>query len=159
MAQQHATPAPDPSELAAARRSFAEQAWGRQGATLFRLAHLVCQDEGQASTALVHAFATVSSAGPPFPAGRQLTRELARSTVLACTETMPALSGPATTSEPLEEGGLPLRGRALLALVVYGEHTYREAATVLHTDREAAAQELRSALRSVADGRDIGEAL
>ncbi len=107
------------------------------GAALFRLAHAICGDDELAADAVGAAIASAVEAGQP---DQRPLRELARATFRACTE--------------LVEDPAPQR--ALLALTLWGDHTYDDAAALLRLSPATAAQVLRTTLLEVARDRSPG---
>lgn len=119
------------------------------------MAYLICQDSEQASDALVEAIADATDAAPLLIGGKRMTHDLARLTLLACAEIVPTVYQPvqnAPVDDPpsLQEwmSCLEPHRRALLALVMYGDHTYDEAAALLRVESDSAAWALRVTLRS-----------
>ncbi len=129
--------------------------YDRHGTALYRLAYTICLSVEPASLAVVQAFhdATDDVALAGVGTARQRVRHvLARLTYRACQPWQPLRrgselhdpAGTAVVSSPL----LPLdpQRRVLLALTLYGDHTYHEAALLLRMDPDTAAATLRQTL-------------
>lgn len=133
--------------------------YDRHGArNLFHLAYAVCGDIETAGSSVVHAFETAAK-DPHFQVdGSRSAHDLARLTFDASighldsrpTPTGP-FQGPSETDDATPTSAWfrsqDLEHRALLALTLFGDHTYREAAALLDLDPGNAAQMLRTMLR------------
>ncbi len=111
--------------------SAAGDAYDRHGAALFRLAHTLCGDTVQAEAAVSSAFHDAFAGRRDVAPGSRPCHDLARLVYLACSPGQPA---PCAV--------------ALLALTMYGDHTYAEAAALLQVDAQVAAAMLRAALHA-----------
>jgi DNA-directed RNA polymerase specialized sigma24 family protein len=142
------------------RRSLISDAYDEHGTTLFRLAHAICRDDEMAATAVVQAFDVAFTDSRRTGQDVRIPQDLVRLTYLACLASCSAPRGPAdehpeaTDATPISACllGLDCQRRALLALTLYGDHTYDEAAELLHIDPSAAARALRITLRESARG-------
>jgi hypothetical protein len=118
---------------------------------LFRLAHVICGNVEMASSAVCQAFEAAFSDTHRHADRPPTSRDLARLTYLACTLTPLLSCAPSGTDVPGALTPTEPQRRALLALTMYGDHTYREAATLLHIDPASAAQALRTTLQTGLD--------
>lgn len=100
--------------------------YDRYGAAMYTFALTVTRSPAAAAAAVLEVFRTAAATSAP---GRAWQR-LAHATLAAC--------------PPSEEP--EVLSRSLLALTLYGSHTYREAAVLLGIDSDEAAQRLRETL-------------
>jgi DNA-directed RNA polymerase specialized sigma24 family protein len=142
------------------RRRLVSDAYDQHGTALFRLAHAICGDEERAATAVVQAFDVAFTDSRRTGRVVLIPQDLVRLTYLACVACCTAPPGTADGSPGANDAtplsaclvGLDCQRRALIALTLYGDHTYDEAAVLLHIDPAAAARALRITLREAARG-------
>ena len=124
----------------------------RYGATLFQLAWVISADCAVASSAVVRVIVAASLDHARLEQSRSLRAELSRLTLWACT--VPVTAGDPSPVAPIDEEGagmsgvlrsIPPRDRALVALTMFGDHTYREAAALIGVAPETATEALTSA--------------
>jgi hypothetical protein len=114
-------------------------------------------DREKASTAVAQAFARAADQ-PSLLGGGRGASELARLTYLSCADLFPDVDQRGDEDQPAvgvdTSRARPSRGdlrrRALLALTMYGNFTYNEAASMLRLEPASAAELLRTTLRESA---------
>lgn len=121
----------------------AGELYDRHGAALYRLAFAFTGDVAASERTVIQAFQRACAGAVQSPRGESVWHRLAG---LAF-----AVSGELTertSSLPREvEGAALVRLRALYGLTLCGGYTYRQAATLLAVDAEAATRDLRTVLR------------
>ena len=137
------------------RLSLIGDAYDEHGIALFRLAHAICRDDEMAAAAVVQAFHAAFADSSRTDRDARIFHDLVRLTYLACMDAYAAPNGPADEGSEAPDAtpmdacllGLDCQRRALLALTLFGDHTYDEAAALLHIEPSAAARALRITLR------------
>lgn len=118
--------------------------YDRCGEHLFRLAHIMTGDTDTASSAVVRAFEQACTRSTLAPAGSQSWHELARLTYAAASREADSGRALRTRAACACARRCCMRAwspeqRALLALTMYGDHDYREAARLIGLDPRWAA--------------------
>ncbi|MCM2416166.1 hypothetical protein [Streptomyces sp. RKAG290] len=134
------------------RASTALAVYDHHGDALFSLALLLCRDVDRAVEAVV---ATVTqacaTASDPMPDTKRqsLAADLWRRYAAdPCAQ--PSQPDPALRSEPYSDGPSGDQDQALLGLVLFGCHTYGQAAALVGVSAPSTAVHLRSVLRRAA---------
>lgn len=135
---------------------------------LFALAYMILRDRGRAEIAIIESITDACRPAPGHVHDGDLRRDLARRTYAWCMSWLASTQRPDSSPVPdprtLPPGsalaamaGLEIIGaqqRAAAALVLYGKHTYGEAADVLKVPARTLAGQLSSVMR---DYRAAGE--
>lgn len=127
-----------------------EELWDAHGRSLFALARTLLGDESAARRAVTSAITTLyEDHGGPEPASA--LRTSARY-VFAHSEAMRTRSAlvtfePVGTSSTSALRRMALNQRRMLALCIYGGHTYRDAAAAMGISEDTAAQLITAALK------------
>lgn len=134
-----------------------EELYDRHATALFSLAHAISGNAEAAVSAVSKAFQEACADPATGDFGREVHHELSRLTFLACRPPGNASEDPRLAPAP--GAGAPTdydvtvanpRHRALLGLTMYGDHSYRDAATLLDLEPADAAAALRMMLREYA---------
>lgn len=134
-----------------ARQTYASELVDQHAATLLRLAFVVSADSAIASSAVVRVIVSAALDHERLEPSPLMLAELSRLTLWACAAPAEAIG--LSSAGPRGQIGcrdgdvvlrsIPPRERALAALTMFGDHTYREAAAVLGSDPQTAADLLR----------------
>jgi hypothetical protein len=150
-------PVPDDELLGCARGGdvrAAGELYDRHGTALLNLAVTVSGSRVDAASAVVAALASACADAASTDPALPVLHELSRLTFQSCevsNTSAPPTTLTARARDDVVPGAVGLdslgpRQRALVALTVYGEHTYREAGALLGLSPRVAAQLLRLAL-------------
>jgi len=149
-----------------AQEIYASELVDQYAAKLFRLAWVVSADCAIASSAVVRVIVATSLDRARLERSRPVLAELSRLTVWASLAPVAAAgvspAGPRGAEVGVDVGGVLRaicpRERALVALTIFGDHTYREAAVVLGMAPEVAAELLRSTVHLIGEAYGRGPA-
>lgn len=148
----------------ASRDIYASELLEKYAATLFRLAWVTSGDCAIASSAVVRVLVAASLDPARMEPSRPLRAELSRLTIWASLAPEAAADASSPGPRDVDVGAdigsdvedvlraIRPRERALIALTIFGDHTYREAAVVLGMAPETAAELLRDTLHTIGEG-------
>ena len=152
------------------REIYASELIDAHSATLFQLAWVTTADGAIASVAVARVLTAASLDQARLESPRPVLAELSRLTIWASLAPAAAASaaspGPRDAAPSANVGAyvegmlcaIGSRERALVALTMFGDHTYREAAAVLEIAPETAAELLRSTLHTIGAANGHGPA-
>jgi len=139
--------------VAASRTEGLEEAYDRHGDALYRLALLITRSQRAAEDAVIDAFSAWWQAPGNVDPGKQGLRSVLAGAVYSC-----CLDAPTARIRRRQGASglgalatLPRMQRDLLALVLFGEHTSRQAAARMGVRDDTAASMLTQALSTVGE--------